>query len=144
MMPRQNVAIETLLGIGDFARVSPLALAHSIEAGLPVSALEQIAAIIAPDDARFKYRLVPKATLRRRIKSNGQLSTDESDRLFRLAKVFSFALEIYGKPEKVREFLQRPHQMLEGKPPLDVALATSPGADLVVNLLGRAAYGSAV
>ena len=28
-----------------------------------------------------------------------------------------------------------------GKPPLDVALATGPGADLVINLLGRAAYG---
>lgn len=143
-MPRQNVAVETLLGLGGFGPISPLALAHSVEAGLPVAALEQFTRIIAPDDARFKYRLVPKATLQRRIRSTGRLSTDESDRLVRLAKVFSFALEIYGKPEKARNFLRRPHQMLEGKTPLDVTMATSPGADLVVNLLGRVAYGPAV
>jgi uncharacterized protein (DUF2384 family) len=34
--------------------------------------------------------------------------------------------------------------MLEGKSPRDVALATGPGADAVVNILGRAAYGGAV
>ena len=34
--------------------------------------------------------------------------------------------------------------MLDGKARLDVALATSPGADLVINLLGRAAYGGSV
>ena len=55
--------------------------------------------------------------------------------------MFSFALDIYHAPEKAREFLTRPHPMLDGKPPLDVALATGPGADLVINLLGRAAYG---
>ncbi|WP_261370945.1 MbcA/ParS/Xre antitoxin family protein [Sphingobium sp. B2] len=31
--------------------------------------------------------------------------------------------------------------MLDGKAPLDLALATSRGADLVINLLGRVAYG---
>ena len=31
-----------------------------------------------------------------------------------------------------------------GKAPLDVALATSPGPDLEINLLGRAAYGGGV
>jgi uncharacterized protein (DUF2384 family) len=34
--------------------------------------------------------------------------------------------------------------MLDGKPPLDVALATGPGADLVINILGRVAYGGGV
>ena len=58
--------------------------------------------------------------------------------------MFSFALDIYGAPERAREFLGRAHPMLDGKAPLDVALATSPGADLVINLLGRAAYGGGV
>lgn len=34
--------------------------------------------------------------------------------------------------------------MPEGKPLLDVALTTGPGADAVVNLLGGAAYGGGV
>ena len=62
----------------------------------------------------------------------------------RLAKVFAFALDIYREPVRVRAFLSRPHAMLDGRLPLDVALATGPGADLVVNLLGRAAYGGGV
>jgi len=143
-MLRQVVAVEALLGIESFGPASRLTLARSVEAGLPVAALEQFTANIAPHDARFKYRLVPEATLRRRIRSTGRLSTDESDRLVRLAKVFSFGLEIYGSPEKVREFLRRPHVMLEGRTPLDLALATSPGTDLIINLLGRVAYGGAV
>jgi len=44
---------------------------------------------------------------------------------------------------KVRDFLGRPHMMLDNQVPMDVALATGPGAD-AVNLLGRAAYGGGV
>ncbi len=141
-MATQLASIETLLGVGVSRPASRLALAYSIESGLPVAALDRLADSVAPDDARFKYRLIPKATLERRRKSPSQrLTSEESDRLARLAKVFSFALDIYRTPETAREFLSRPHPMLDGKAPLDVALATGPGADLVINLLGRAAYG---
>jgi uncharacterized protein (DUF2384 family) len=34
--------------------------------------------------------------------------------------------------------------MLDNKRPVDVALATGPGADAVINVLGRAAYGGGV
>jgi putative toxin-antitoxin system antitoxin component (TIGR02293 family) len=141
-MATQAATIETLLGVHAGRQASRLALADSIENGLPVAALDRLADTVAPDDARFKFRLIPKATLERRRKSSTQrLTSEEGDRLARLAKVFSFALDIYQAPEKAREFLSRPHPMLDGKPPLDVALATGPGADLVLNLLGRAAYG---
>jgi putative toxin-antitoxin system antitoxin component (TIGR02293 family) len=141
-MATQAATIETLLGVHAGRQASRLALADSIENGLPIAALDRLADTVAPDDARFKFRLIPKATLERRRKSATQrLTSEEGDRLARLAKVFSFALDIYQAPDKAREFLARPHPMLDGKPPLDVALATGPGADLVLNLLGRAAYG---
>jgi putative toxin-antitoxin system antitoxin component (TIGR02293 family) len=72
------------------------------------------------------------------------LTRSEGDRVARLAEVFSFGLDVFKDPAKVREFLRRPHMMLDDKPPLDVALATGPGADAVINLLGRAAYGGGV
>lgn len=135
-------SVEALLGVEPGIHASRLSLAYSIENGLPVAALDRLAETVAPDDARFKFRLIAKATLERRRRSASQrLTSDEGDRLARLAKVFSFALDIYQAPEKARAFLCRPHPMLDNKPPLDVALATSPGADLVINLLGRAAYG---
>ena len=44
----------------------------------------------------------------------------------------------------VRDFLERPHPMLDDNAPLEVALATGPGADAVINLMGRAAYSGGV
>ena len=144
-MAMQPNSIETLLGVKPGVHSSRLMQPSSIEKGLPVAALDRLADSVAPGDARFKFRLIPKATLERRRKSATQrLTSEEGDRLARLAKVFSFALDIYREPERAREFLGRPHPMLDGKAPLDVALATSPGADLVINLLGRAAYGGGV
>ena len=71
-------------------------------------------------------------------------STEESDRLARIAKVFAFGIEIFRDEAKVRSFLDRPHPMLDNRAPLEVALATGLGADAVINLLGRAAYSGGV
>lgn len=141
-MDTQPATVEALLDISVGKQASRPALAYSIEAGLPVTALDHLPDTVAPDDARFKFSLIPKATLERRRKSpSKRLTSEEGDHPARLAKVFSFALDIYKTPENVRKFLTRAHPMLDGKPPLDVALATRPGADPVINLLGRAAYG---
>lgn len=144
-MATQAATIEALLGVKANAGNTRLGLANSIISGLPVSALDRLADVVAPDDTRFKFRLIPKATLERRKKSaTRHLTSDEGDRLARLAKVYVFALDIYQDSGNVREFLNRPHAMLDNKPPLDVALATGPGADAVINLLGGIAYGGGV
>src|SRR3546814_18480326 len=77
---------------------------------LSVSALDHLADEVAPNDLRFKFRLIPKATLDRRKKSaSRRLTSGEGDRLARIAKVFSFAMDIYKDKAKVREFFGRPH-----------------------------------
>ncbi len=145
MASQAAATVEALLGVNASAGNTRLGLSNAVENGLPVSALDRLAGAVAPDDARFKFRLIPKATLERRKKSaTRHLTSEEGDRLARLAKVYVFALDIYHDGDKVREFLNRPHAMLDGKPPLDVALATGPGADAVINLLGRAAYSGGV
>src|SRR3546814_3809084 len=119
-----------------------LALAHRSKIGWRVGSVERLAGVVAPGGWEFKYRLLSKATLMRRKKSVEQrLTAEEGNRLARLAKVVSFALDVYKDQAKARGFLTRPHPMLDGRPPLDVALATGPGADTVINILGRAAYG---
>ena len=136
--------VENLLGLNSYEGETRLALAYSIEAGLPVSALDRLAELVAPQDLKFKFRLIPKATLERRRRSTKRLTVDEGNRLARIAKVYATALNIYRTPGKVSDFLIRPHMMLDNKSPLDVALATGPGADAVIILLGRAAYGGGV
>ena len=110
-----------------------MSLIESIEGGLPVAALDRLADMIAPDDSRFKFRLVPKATIERRRRSSDQrLTSEEGDRLVRLAKVFSFGLAIFDGPDRLRAFLSRPHPMLDSRRPLDVALSNSAGTDAVI------------
>jgi putative toxin-antitoxin system antitoxin component (TIGR02293 family) len=144
-MTSQGTVLANLLGVKPRATETTLTLASSVEKGLPVSALEKLAGHLAPEDARaFTYRVVPKPTLERRRRQKQHLTTEESDRLARVAKVFAFGLEVFGDEAKVRDFLNRPHPMLDDKTPLALALATGPGSDAVVNLLGRAAYGGGV
>lgn len=143
-MATQFTDVETLLGVSAADAGSPLALAHSIEDGLPVAAVDRLAKVVAPGDTEWKFRMVPRATLSRRRKRRQKLTSEEGNRLARVAKVYSMAISVYRDERKVREFLMRPHMMLDNESPLDLALATGPGADAVVNLLGRSAYGAAV
>jgi len=144
-MSNQTAILHDLLGVKAKRTEPALTLAYSVQKGLPVSALDRVAGRLCPGDVRrFTYRVVPKPTLERRRRDKKPLTTEESDRLARIAKVFAFGLEVFGDEAKVRSFLDRPHPMLDDAAPLEVALATGPGADAVINLLGRAAYGGVV
>jgi putative toxin-antitoxin system antitoxin component (TIGR02293 family) len=113
-----------------------------IEEGLPLSALDRLAAQLAPGDARLKYRFVPKATYERR-KVTGRLSPEEGARLARVARVWAAALELWENEEDARDFLSRRHMMLEDRRSLDVAIESEIGAELVLGIIGRAKYGTA-
>lgn len=142
MAAQAAATVETLLGVNTNAGNTRLGLINAIMKGSPVRSLDRLASAIAPDDARIKFRLIPKATLESRKKcATRHLTSGEDDRLARLATVYVFALDIYRDSSNAREFLNRPHAILDGKLPLDVALATGPGADAVINLLGRVGYG---
>ncbi len=62
----------------------------------------------------------------------------------RVAKVLALAREVFHDQAKARGFLDRPHPMLNGRAPRDVARSSRAGANAVINLLGRAAYGGGV
>jgi putative toxin-antitoxin system antitoxin component (TIGR02293 family) len=144
-MAYRSATVADLLGVNPKKAETTLTLAYSVQKGLPVSALDRFAGHVSPQDVRsFTYRVVPKPTLERRRKEKQSLTTEESDRLARIAKVFAFALEVFHDEAKVRYFLDRPHPMLDDKIPLELALATGLGADAVINLLGRAAYSGGV
>jgi putative toxin-antitoxin system antitoxin component (TIGR02293 family) len=141
----QAATAAELLGVKPKNTETTLTLAYSVEKGLPVSALDKFADRVSPNDVRrFTYRIVPKPTLERRRKHKQLLTIEESDRLARVAKVFAFGIDVFRDEAKVRDFLERPHPMLDDNAPLEVALATGPGADAVINLMGRAAYSGGV
>lgn len=142
MLAFTNVADVLGLPAKEAAARSPFGLMSRIEDGLPLGALERVARLLAPSDAQFKYRLVPKATYERR-KGTHRLSSDEGTRLARVARVWGLALEVWHRDDEARDFLFRPHPMLEDRRPIDVVIQNEIGAELVLDILGRLKYGTA-
>ncbi|MDO9473674.1 MAG: DUF2384 domain-containing protein [Caulobacter sp.] len=120
-----------------------MAWVDQVNEGLPLRAAERLSDAIAPLDAAFKYRLVPKATYARRRANDAPLSKEEGERVVRLARLWAFATEVWGGAEAARRFMLEPHMLLDGKTPVDVALSGELGGKLVEEVLGRLVYGSA-
>ncbi|MER9248861.1 DUF2384 domain-containing protein [Mesorhizobium sp. M0590] len=142
MLAFGNVADVLGLPVKEVASRSPFGLISRIENGLPIGALERVAHLLAPGDAQFKYRLIPKATYERR-KAVHRLSSDEGTRLARVARVWGLAVDVWRNEEEARDFLFRPHPMIEDKRPIDVVILSEFGAEMVVEILGGLKYGSA-
>jgi putative toxin-antitoxin system antitoxin component (TIGR02293 family) len=117
-------------------------LISRVEAGLPFSAADHIAKLIAPSDTRFKYRLVLKATYSRRKRAN-KLSPSEGARLVRIARVWIPTLAVGQSEAEARAFLFRTHPMLNDRRPIDLVIQSEIGAGLVLEALGRLIYGVA-
>ena len=123
--------------------LAPTEFAARIEAGFKPETVARFVKAVTPDSAALTHLIVPKATLTRRLAKHQRLTADESSRLARAARVWAHALAIWKAPESAREFLLRPHPMLDGRRPLEMAIATDVGAEVVDQLLGRLEYGSA-
>jgi putative toxin-antitoxin system antitoxin component (TIGR02293 family) len=125
--------------IGLPAKCGPLDVADRLEKGLPISALERLAKAVAPGDSAFRYRVVPRATLARR-KASGRLTSKESEKVARLARVFAYAKEVWKTDDETRDFLRRPNMYLRDRAPLDVALGSEIGAKEVERVIGGLKY----
>jgi putative toxin-antitoxin system antitoxin component (TIGR02293 family) len=131
--------------VGGFSEAaSPFAVLEQIELGVELAALERLAQAVAPDDTGFRYAIVPKATLARRQRDpGGRLSAEETGRLVRIASLWALARKVWGDDAAARAFLRRPHMLLDGRTPLDIALGSELGARMAEDVLGRLANGSA-
>jgi putative toxin-antitoxin system antitoxin component (TIGR02293 family) len=134
-----------MLGISgrDNRPPGPVEIMDRIQEGLPVGALYSVSTQIAPDDKQFVFRIVPKASLARRKSQLKPLTGDESNRLARLAGVWSIAMSVWHDMDDARSFLFHPHMMLDDRRPIDCVIESEIGADLVKDILGRLVYGTA-
>ncbi len=62
----------------------------------------------------------------------------------RIPNIWGFAQEVWKDDNDAREFLFGRHVMLDDRRPIDVAIESELGAELVRNILGGLLYGTAV
>ena len=138
--------IAKLMGLSKWQSVTAIELVEHVERGLPLTAVERLAKLVAREDPRVLYALVSRSTIARIRKKPKQLLTKEvSERAYAIARVFGTALDVWnGDDDAAVRFLNRPHPLLDGRTPLDVATESTAGADLVVEILGAGQAGVAV
>ena len=115
-------------------------LINMITVGLPVKELEDLQASLDIPMEKLAPKLgISIATIQRR-KQQGQLAPEESDRVWRFARLVGKAVAVFGNEEDARQWLTSAQFGLGGAAPLDYA-KTEVGAREVENLLGRIEHG---
>ena len=135
--------IGMLLGLKAKHPLDDIDLADRIGKGLAVSAAEALS--LALGRAAVVGPLIPEATLRRAKKSRKALSREMSERLYEVSRVLDAVSRVYhGDEDAILRFLNRPHKLLGGRSPMEMARSNSAGADAVINMLRRAESGFSV
>jgi len=115
-------------------------LRNRVRTGLPYQSLESIRErlnLSLPEAAIVLH--VPLRTLARR-RHGRKLDADESDRLYRLARIAAQAVAVLGTEEKAATWLRRANRALNGEIPLGL-LDTDLGARQIEDVLGRIEHG---
>jgi putative toxin-antitoxin system antitoxin component (TIGR02293 family) len=127
-----------LLGLRSFDTAT---LVKQLEEGISYAAFERLKLTLKVSSKELaEATLITQRTLARRKKA-GRMRPDESDRLVRLARVFSRSIELYeGDSDAAQSWMMRPNRAFAGVSPLEMT-KTEVGAREVENLIGRIEHG---
>lgn len=111
-----------------------------IKKGLPTANFEKLRAEFGVTAAELAAILnINMRTLARR-KQSGRLGVDESERVYRLARLFQIGLNLFEDAELTRRWFASPKEIFSGLNPLNYA-DTEPGAQEVEKQLRRLEHG---
>ena len=137
------VTVEALLGGKDVLKRRPrsdLDWVVVVREGIRAKALDAVAANLGLARSEVAEHLgIAERTLARRRKT-GMLTTEESGKLVRLARIARRAAEVFEDRDLGVGWLKRPNRALGGERPLDL-LDTEIGAENVLDVLGRIEHG---
>lgn len=119
---------------------SELELAKIVGKGLPIGSISAMVQRGALEQDEVERYIIPKRTLAYRRKHHQALSTEESDRLARTARIVALAAEVFRDDEKAARWMRKHNRALGGEIPLEL-IATSNGARLVEDVLQRIVHG---
>jgi putative toxin-antitoxin system antitoxin component (TIGR02293 family) len=118
-----------------------LELADMAREGLPSSTLSRLSGSLGWTRAALIEQLgIAPRTAARRLTRKESLSTTESERVLRLARVLARAIEVFESQDAAKQWLQETSMALGGRKPIDL-LATDIGTEVVLNELGKIDHG---
>ena len=132
-------AIDRMGRLLDLPLQSETDLVRAVTDGLPASTLRRLTEALDVDPALVG----PESTIRRRLQDNARFTTDESERMVRIARVYTLAMDLFGEDRAARAWLEARQDYLPDAPPISPfeLAVTDAGARLVEQLLLRTAHG---
>ena len=119
---------------------TPTPLVERLRKGLPMAEFIALRSLLAiPEEELGRLLGMSPATLNRR-KKGSHLTTTESERVVRFARLFGQAYEVFEAEDAACEWLKTENPGTANEPPLAYA-DTEFGAREVENLLGRLDHG---
>ncbi len=116
-------------------------LIRRIKQGYPIGKFERLKGDFGVTSEKLAdIASISLATLHRRKVSAKHLTPDESEKIYRLERLYATALEVLEKKEIVRAWFNAPQIVFEGKTPLEYA-DTLPGSEEVERVLRRMEHG---
>ena len=116
-------------------------LADAAARGLPSTSLTSLSNRLGWSRADVVKELgIAPRTVARRMTSKKPLSSSESERVLRLARVLARAADVLESEASARRWLVEPNRALGGRKPL-MLLRNDIGTELVLNELGKIDYG---
>lgn len=106
----------------------------AVEQGVPLSALEQFSKYSGLPVKALLEVVIPARTLKHRKQRKEPLSSEEADRLRRVARAYDIGLKVMGSAETARAWLTTAMQRFEGRAPLTL-LRTQAGEEAVQEAL---------
>ena len=114
----------------------------AIRTGLPAKAFEEVAEVFGLTSEGLAQRLgISIRTIRDQRKRHVRLSSGNTEKLVRAARIYELARSIFSTPVAVSQWLASPAPALEGQCPLTL-LDTDIGSREVESVLQGIAYGN--
>lgn len=138
-----SIGAQALLGGATILQVgpgSPLEWVSSIRRGFPIKALNSLATNIQATPTELAQLLGVSVRTVAQRRRQGSLTSQQSERLFRLARVLARAEEVFGDVGKAVHWLKSPLIVMRGETPASL-LDTELGGELVMDALGRIEHG---
>lgn len=111
-----------------------------IREGFPWEASVRVKEALCMRDNEFAKILGISVRTLSRLKTEARMPSVTSDRLYRLARIYAFAIEVLEDAEKAMRWMHREQIGLGGRVPLEM-IETEAGEREVENLLGRIEHG---
>jgi putative toxin-antitoxin system antitoxin component (TIGR02293 family) len=106
----------------------------AVEQGVPLSLLDQFSAYSGLPLKLLLEVVIPARTLKHRKQRKEPLSTEEADRLRRVARAYDLSLKVMGDPESARAWLTSQMGRFDGRTPFTL-LRTQAGEEAVQEAL---------